>query len=134
MDEIGRSKDPATIVQAWQEAVNAQDVDTLLALSDPQIEIAGPRGSGFGHQLLRDWLARAGLQLTSQRRFGCGPVVVVAQQAVWHAAENGAVTGEAAIASLFRVDGERVVYFRRFDELAEALAAAGLTTADELID
>jgi len=55
--------DPVAIVQAWQEAANAQDADRLVEVSDPHIEVVGPRGSGFGHQLLRDWIARAGLTL-----------------------------------------------------------------------
>jgi hypothetical protein len=48
------------LVMVWQAASNAEDSDLLLAVSDPQIEIAGPRGSGRGHQMLRDWLVRAG--------------------------------------------------------------------------
>ncbi len=34
--------DPLTIVQAWQEAANAQNVERLLELSDPNIEVVGP--------------------------------------------------------------------------------------------
>ena len=33
-------------VQAWQNAANTQDKGRLLELSDPNIEIVGPRGSG----------------------------------------------------------------------------------------
>src|SRR5258708_30740143 len=67
---------PTAIVQAWQAAANQQDIDRLLALSDANIEIVGPRGSGYGHQLLRDWIARAGLQLTTLRTFTCAQTVV----------------------------------------------------------
>ncbi len=45
---------PVAITQAWQDAANRQDIDRLVALSEPDIEIVGPRGSGHGHQLLRD--------------------------------------------------------------------------------
>ena len=55
------------VAHAWQDAANAQDIPRLLELSAPDIEIIGPRGSGFGHQLLKEWLARAGLTLTTQR-------------------------------------------------------------------
>jgi hypothetical protein len=35
------------------------------------------------------------------------------------------------MASRFRVDGERIVQFARYDSLSDALAEAGLTFADE---
>ena len=64
-----------TLVQAWQDAANTQNVDRLIALSDPNIEIVGPRGSGYGHQLLREWLGRAGLRLEMLRVFARGDAV-----------------------------------------------------------
>ena len=120
-----------TVVQAWQDAANTQNVDGLIALSDPNIEIIGPRGSGYGHQLLRDWLGRAGLRLETLRVFARGDAVVVEQHGVWRSVETGDVTGERDIASRFRVDGERIVQFARYDSLSEALAEADLTFADE---
>lgn len=122
---------PLAIVQAWQDAANRQDIDRLLALSAPNIEIIGPRGSGFGHQLLRDWLRRAGLHLETLRVFSRGNSVVVAQHGVWRSIETGVVTGERDIASRFRVDEARIVQFARFDSLEDALAEAGLSDTDE---
>ncbi|HJZ46408.1 MAG TPA: hypothetical protein VKE41_04555 [Roseiflexaceae bacterium] len=123
---------PLEIAEAWQQAANAQDSERLLALSDPNIEIVGPRGSGFGHQLLRDWLGRAGLTLTTLRAFGRDATVVLAQHGVWRSAESGTVTGERDLASRFDVGGGRVVRFARYDSLDEALAAARLAAADEI--
>jgi hypothetical protein len=123
---------PFEIAQAWQLAANNQDSERLLALSDPNIELVGPRGSGFGHQLLRDWLGRAGLTLTTLRAFARGNSIVLAQHGVWRSSETGAVTGERDLASHFDVDGERVARFGRYDSLAEALAAAGLNDADAI--
>jgi hypothetical protein len=125
---------PLEIVAAWQQAANDQDRERLLALSDPNIEVVGPRGSGYGHQLLRDWLGRAGLTLTTLRAFGRGDTVVLAQHGVWRSVETGAVAGEGDLASRFDVDGGRVVRFARYDSLDEALAAAGLSGADEIDD
>ena len=122
---------PLAIVQAWQDAANAQDVDPLLELSDPDIEVIGPRGSGRGHQLLRDWLGRAGLSLETRRVFARGDTVVLAQHGVWRSVETGEVTGEADVASRFRVDGRRVAQVARHDSLEAALAEAGLGDADE---
>ena len=123
--------DPVAIVEAWQIAVNDRDIDRLLELSHPEIEIIGPRGSGHGHQLLRDWLGRAGLSLTTQRVFARGDEVVVAQHGIWRSIETGDVIGEADVASRFRVDGRRVALFGRYDDLDTALETAGLTHADE---
>src|ERR687885_1510499 len=120
-----------TVVQAWLDAANTQSIDRLIALSDPNIEIIGPRGSGYGHQLLRDWLGRAGLRLETRRVFARGDSIVVEQHGVWRSVETGDVTGERDIASRFRVDGERIVQFARYDSLSEALNEAGLTFADE---
>ena len=124
---------PFGIAQAWQDAANDARIDEMLRLSDPNIEIVGPRGSGYGHQLLRDWLGRAGLRLATMRAFGRGDVVVLAQHGIWRSAETGEVTGERDLASRFRVAGGRVTQFERYDTLDAALAGAGLTRADELI-
>jgi hypothetical protein len=118
------------IAQVWQDAASNQDVDRLLDLSDPQIEIVGPRGSGCGHQLLRDWVARAGLSLTTLRVFARGNAVVIAQHGVWRSGETGEIAGEADVASHFRVDDGRVVRVARFDSLDAALAEAELSEAD----
>ena len=121
------------VVQAWLEAANSQDVNRLLELSDPNIEVVGPRGSGYGHQLLRDWLTRAGLTLETLRCFGRENVVVIAQHAMWRSPETGEVLGEADIASRFRVQDQRVVQYARHDSLDEALIEAGLDHSDEII-
>src|SRR5262249_29089988 len=122
---------PLEVVRAWLNAANGQDIDVLLELSNPDIEVIGPRGSGIGHRLLGDWLCRAGLTLDARRAFVRGQVVVVAQHGIWRSVESGEITGEADVASLFRVDGQRVVQFARYDSLAEALRAGGLGDQDE---
>jgi hypothetical protein len=119
-------------VLAWQAAVNAQDLDGLLEHSAPDIAVVGPRGTGIGHQVLREWLARAGLTLTTTRAFVCGDTVVLAQRGVWHAPDTGEVTGDRTLATVFQLNDQRqVARFARFNHLAEALAAAGLGPADE---
>lgn len=126
------SLSPLALVLEWQDAANQQDSDRLAELSTPDIEVVGPRGSGHGRQLLREWLARAGLQLTAVRAFARDDVVVLAQRGVWRSVETGAATGERDLASRFRVDGQQVAQFARYDSLDLALAEAGLQEADEL--
>jgi len=104
----------------------------LVELSAPDIEVVGPRGSGHGYQLLREWLARAGLHLSTLRAFARDNVVVVAQHGVWRSLETGEVTGSRDLASRFRVEGQRVVQFARYDDLDVALDEAGLHDSDEI--
>ncbi|HET8851677.1 MAG TPA: nuclear transport factor 2 family protein [Ktedonobacteraceae bacterium] len=123
---------PLALIQAWQDAANRQDSDRLVELSAPDIEVVGPRGSGHGYQLLKDWLGRAGLHLTTLRAFTHDNLVVVAQHAVWRSAETGEVTGERDLASRYRIDGQRVVQYARYDNLDVALVEAGLHYSDEI--
>jgi hypothetical protein len=116
------------VVRNWQAAVNARDARALLEHSDPNVEIVGPRGSAFGHEVLSQWLERAGLSLMPQRYFRRHRTVVVAQHAVWQTADSS----EAEVASEFGVLDGRVAYYARFDSLGEALAHAGLTELDEI--
>jgi hypothetical protein len=119
------------IVQAWQTAANNQNIDRLLELSAPDIAIVGPRGRGSGHQLLREWIARAGLTLSTVRMFQRGDTVVLAQHGVWQSSATSGLPSEANLASRFRVHGQRVIEFERYEDLASALAAANLSEADE---
>lgn len=120
------------LVQQWQEAANQQSGDRLVELSAPDIEVVGPRGSGHGHQLLREWLTRAGLHLTTLRAFARENVVVVAQHGVWRSVETGEIISEQDVASRFRIDGQRVGQFARYDTLDVALNEAGLDYSDEI--
>jgi hypothetical protein len=126
--------EPIAVVRAWHEAVSARDIERLLALSDPNIEIVGPRGSGYGHDLLREWLERAGLALTIQRAFVRDGRVVVAQHGQWRSVETGESLGEAVLASSFRVADGQVTFFARYERLDDALQASRLTVADEVFE
>lgn len=123
---------PFSIVQEWQDAANHQNIDRLVELSSPDIEVIGPRGSGHGYQLLREWLSRAGLHLTTLRAFVHDNYVGVAQHGVWRSVETGEVTGERDLASRFLIDGHRVGQYARYDSLDVALNDAGLHYSDEI--
>lgn len=119
-------------VQAWQDAASSGEIDHLVELSDPDIELVGPRGGGRGHQLLRDWMARAGLSLTTLRLFARGDIIVVEQSGVWRSAETGEEVDAQTLASSFHVSNGRVTRFARYDNLDDALAEAGLSHADKV--
>jgi ketosteroid isomerase-like protein len=120
-----------TTVVDWHEAVNAGDVDRLVALSSEDIEVGGPRGSGSGVHLLRDWVARAGIRLEPRRVFSRAGTVVVEQGARWRSPEDGQMTEAQDVASVFLVRDGRVASVIRHPDLASALTAAGLDESDE---
>lgn len=116
-------------VAAWHEALNDGDVDRLVELSHPEIEVGGPRGTGHGVQLLREWVGRAGIQLDPRRIFHRAETVVVEQVARWRSAETGEVTEGQIVASAFVVNDGRISRVTRYPDLATALSAVDL---DEL--
>jgi hypothetical protein len=119
------------VVKTWLSALNNRDHEGVIQASDTNIESVGPRGSGYGHQLLRDWLTHASLSLESLRTFARDNQVVVAQHAVWHS-ERGEIIGGATVASYFRVKGDCVAQYARYDSLDEALQVAELNDTDEI--
>jgi len=126
-----KSLNPRAVALAWIEAVNQKILGRLMRLSGTCIDIISPRGSLRGRGVLRDWLARAGLTLESGRSFVRDGSVVVEQRGVWRSPDTGEVVGVGEVASRFRVEGAHVVAYERFDNLAAALASAGLTGSDE---
>jgi ketosteroid isomerase-like protein len=119
------------LVEAWHEALNAGDVDRLVELSHPDVEVGGPRGTGRGAGLLREWVARANVRLQPRRVFQREETVVVEEEAEWRSPETGEVIGAGTVGSVFVVRGGRVASIVRYDGLAGALGAAGLEKARE---
>ena len=119
------------IVEAWHEALNVGDVDGLVALSHPDVEVGGPRGTGRGVQLLCEWIDRAGVHLEPQRIFHRADTVAVEQKAQWRSADTGQVTGSQIVGSVFVVRDGRIVRVMRYPDLANALRAANLYESHE---
>lgn len=132
MDIEDRNTQPAaTIAHAWVAAANAQDADRLAALSSPQIEIVGPRGSARGVEILRVWLLRAGLTLETTRTFARDSHVVMAHRGTWQTPDT-TNPSSADISSGFDVEGGCVVRYQRFDDVQTALASAALDESHEI--
>jgi len=115
-------------VIAWHAAVNDGDVERLVALSDPDIEVGGPRGTGHGARILREWVDRANVRLDPGRTFHEADTVVVEQGAKWQSAEPG---DRQTVASVFVVNDGLVKSVVRYPDLASALRAANLDEAHE---
>ena len=120
------------VVLAWHEALNAGDLDRLAALVDEEVEVVGPRGSGHGVALLRDWAARAGVRLEPGRLFHRDEAVVDEQRATWRDAATGQTGEPQTVASTFLVRDGRVRRVARYGDAGAALAAAGLEASDEV--
>jgi hypothetical protein len=54
-------------VTAWHEALNSRDVERLVGLSHPDVRVGGPRETGHGADILREWVDLAGIRLTPGR-------------------------------------------------------------------
>jgi ketosteroid isomerase-like protein len=119
-------------VLAWHAALNEADVERLLSLSADDIEVGGPRGSGHGADLLRDWVSRAGVHLEARDVYGRQEVVVVDQAGRWRSAE-GQLTDPQDVASVFRIRDGRVSSVIRYPDLASALQAGGLENSDAYV-
>ena len=119
------------IVETWHEALNSGEVDRLVELSHPEVEVVGPRGTGRGAQLLREWVDRANIRLEPRRVFHHADTVVVEQWAQWHSTDTGRPIGGQTVGSVFVVRDSRVTRVVRYPDLAAALDAAHLDESHE---
>ena len=110
-------------VLAWHDALNAGDIETLVALSSDDIEIGDARGAVQGHAALRKWASSSGFTAEPGRIYVHDGVVVVEQQVT--SSESA-----STVASAFRVVHDKVTSVFRHDDLASALAATELTEDD----
>jgi hypothetical protein len=101
----------------------------VLALSAEDVEVGGPRGSGRGHQLVREWLARTGIELKEMSVFGRGETIVVEQRAAWRDADRK-VSSEREIATVFVIRDGKIARLVRYDSVEEALRATALDRGD----
>jgi ketosteroid isomerase-like protein len=110
-------------VLAWHDALNAQDLDTLVKLSTGDIEICDAHGARQGHDALRDWATSTRFTVEPGRLYVHDGVVVVEQEVFTSGPPQ-------RTASAFRVVHDRVTSVYRHSDLASALAATELTEDD----
>ncbi len=124
---------PVELTQAWMDALNQRDAERLLVLSWAQIEIIGPKGTGRGHPMLLQWLARAGATFHTVKIFCRGDTVVMEQVGTWVVVPTD-VPGRRSyqVASVFRCNENQIRLYARHSNLAQALTASELSDADEV--
>lgn len=118
------------IVQEWHRALNAGEVDAMVALVDENVVVGGPHGTTSGAAVVREWFGRANVRLIPLTYFARGQVVVVEEEGQWMDAGTGAVTSSQGVATHFVVGDGVITSIRRHDMLDSALAEAKLTAAD----
>jgi hypothetical protein len=125
--------DDLNLVRAFVDAINAGDIDHLVAMADPQIELLGPRGSAYGHQWLRDWMERANMTVVTKALYARRDEFVLAQHGTWHTPQ-GEPTSEAETFMRLRMgrDPDRITLLARYTTLADALGAASMTEEDAI--
>jgi hypothetical protein len=111
-------------VLAWHDALNSADVDTVVSLSSPDIEVGSSAGADQGLAHLQAWAGDPGVTLTPGRMFYNDGVVVVEETAT---AADGEPNAEAAA---FRVVHDHVTSIFRHADLETALAATGMSESD----
>ena len=104
-------------VLAWHDALNEQDLDTLIQVSSDDIEFGDANGAGQGHSALREWASSLAMSAAVPGRLYVRDGVVVAEE------EDGK-------AAAFRVVRDHVTSVFRHDDLAAALAATELSERD----
>jgi ketosteroid isomerase-like protein len=116
------------LVRAFERAVGAGDVAAAAALVTDDVEVGGPRGSARGLEVFRGWVAGSGIRLETVRFFARGDVAVAVQAARWRGDD---AVHEVATEFAER-DGRICRVVRHDDGVERALAAAGLSVADEV--
>ena len=113
-------------VLAWHDALNATDLETLVALSSDDIDIGDAHGAAQGHDALRRWAASIKTTAELGRMYVHDGVVVVEQKISTPDDPDTVATA----ASAFRVVHDHVTAVFRHEDLASALAATELSQAD----
>jgi len=128
-----RVSSPIFVVQKWHEALNASQVEEMVALLHPQVEVGGPQGTTRGARSVREWLVRSKVRLLPQRWFDGGNQIVVQEIGEWRSAEGDQETTGKLVATVFRVDENGLITrIWRQEALAPALEEVCLSFEDEV--
>jgi ketosteroid isomerase-like protein len=125
------------LAQSFIDAFNDGDVEAMIALMDPEVELHTMRGLRRGHEEARLALARKpggvqpelALDQAHERQAPSDPECRVALDLVtrrWRWAEDGSPAGEPEeVAFLFEHRAGKVLSWRPFLDRAEGLRAGG---------
>jgi ketosteroid isomerase-like protein len=126
--------DGVDAVSAFIDAFNSEDLDALVAVCDPQVEIQTSRGIVIGPDEARRWATRNPhgdlqqrlvLEELREDDHRAHVVAMVRRQWYWRA-RPGEVAHEEELTIVSTIRDGRIARWRPFEDRAEALRAAGL--------
>ncbi len=121
-------------IREFIRAFNERDLDALVEVLDPEVELHSMRGLRKGREAARLWATRApgGVQQTIEldalyegRTEGGGGLAVALITRRWHWDEDGSPAGEDEMAWLFELRDHRICSWRPFEDRSQALRAGG---------
>ena len=133
----GMTRGQLAPIERWHDAVNTGDAAGAGALCTADVEVGGPRGSGYGRELVVEWVGHAGIRIRPVRWF-CGTApdgssaAVVEQDAQWPDGSGG-LTDAVRVATAFRLHDGVITSVVRHGDVGAALAGTGLTAGDEVL-
>jgi ketosteroid isomerase-like protein len=119
----------ARAVRRFYEAFNAQDLDGLVALLHPSVELQTARGVRHGREEARSWAARTPgggleqrvvLERTLEDERGTHALALIRKQWWWHETQD--VAHDEPEAALFTFADGVIVRWQPFGDRDEALA------------
>jgi limonene-1,2-epoxide hydrolase len=119
-------------VREFIRAFNERDLDALVKVLDPGVELHSMKGLRKGREAARLWATRppGGVQQTIEleelfeddTEWGDGRALALVRRA-WHWDEDGSLAGEDEMAWLFELQDHRVRSWRPFEEREAAWRA-----------
>jgi hypothetical protein len=135
---MARISGAVAVVHAWREALNARDLARMLTLVDDRIEVLTPGATESGVRSVREFIERqtygVGLHIEQPRLFADRDTVVLAARAELRWVDSGDLADVSDMSAAFLVRDQRIARIEIHDGLRSALAAAGLSASDLVID
>ena len=130
------STEPAALTAAFMrlhEALQNQDLENVVSLLHPDIEVIGMKGTFRGREDVRRWATRLttgslySLVEVDEVREIAGDHVAVQARRLWHWLEDGELADEAGFGALLRFRDGRVWRWRQdYPSIVEAIEAVPL--------
>jgi ketosteroid isomerase-like protein len=126
------SLDAADAARTFIEAFNDEDLEALVAVLDPEVEIQTSRGIVIGHDEARRWATRIPTGELHQRLVldwirDEGRHVIVGAKREWFWREDGKIADAQDLAIVATIgDDGRITRWQPFEDRGEALQAAGV--------
>jgi hypothetical protein len=133
---VNDSAEPGALASTFErlhEALQGQDLDVVVSLLDPEVEVIGMKGVFRGPDDVRRWATKSedgslySLVEVDDVREVAGDHVAVQARRVWHWREGDEVADVARFGALFRFRDGRVWRWRQdYPSIVEAIEAVPL--------